>query len=289
MVPNRMDKIDRYVDRVQRLAPAPKVVAQVLLLFADPNREVDRLAELISYDPSLTVEMLRRSNSAFFRGAEPASDVFEAVTRLGFNEAQSVATALVGMPAASLTGARDAGDADRLWRHSVMTAVAAGALAALVHDTEVKAFTAGLLHDVGKLVLAAFEGAAYADMMRQYGASGSALARAEEARLGVTHPEIGARLLARWGLPGNIISAILHQHHPPPAGAPFERLTATLQLADSLAHHLTGGETPSPDPASSNPEAMTLLELTAEDVQTVGEQIQERLRQVQELLQTPAW
>jgi hypothetical protein len=153
MVPNRMDKIDRYVDRVQRLAPAPKVVAQVLLLFADPNREVDRLAELISYDPSLTVEMLRRSNSAFFRGAEPASDVFEAVTRLGFNEAQSVTTALVGMPAASLTG----------------------------------------------------------------------------------------------------------------------------------------GETPSPDPASSNPEAMTLLELTAEDVQTAGEQIQERLRQVQELLQIPAW
>lgn len=46
MVPNHRDKIDRYVDRMQRLAPAPKVVAQVLLLFADPNREVDRLAEL---------------------------------------------------------------------------------------------------------------------------------------------------------------------------------------------------------------------------------------------------
>ena len=125
-----MDRIDRYVDRVQRLAPSPRVVSQLLRLFADPNREVDRLAELISYDPSLTVEMFRRSNSAFFRGSEPASDVFEAVTRLGFQEAQSVANTLIASSAASLTGTRNAGDADHLWRHSLATAVAAGALAA---------------------------------------------------------------------------------------------------------------------------------------------------------------
>jgi hypothetical protein len=68
-----------------------------------------------------------------------------------------------------------------------------------------------------------------------------------------------------------------------------EAQSVATALVGMPAASLTGGETPSPFPASSNPEAMTLLELTAEDVQTVGEQIQERLRQVQELLQTPAW
>ena len=290
IAPSHMDKIDRYVDRVQRLAPAPRVVAQLKLLFADPNREVDRLAELISYDPSLTVEMFRRSNSAFFRGSEPAADVFEAVTRLGFHEAQSVANSLVVSAAASMTGPKDAGDADHLWRHSVATAVAAGALAAQIHESEVTAFTVGLLHDIGMVVLAAFEGAPYAELMRKIQASGAALVHAEQARLGVTHPEIGSRLLVRWGLPVNIISAVLHHHHPSPAAAaPFERLAATLQVADNLAHQVTGGETPAPDPASSNPEAMTLLELSAADLREAGEQVRERLRKVEELLQVPPW
>lgn len=283
-----MDKIDIYIDRVQRLAPAPKVVAQLRLLFADPNREVDRLAELISYDPALTVEMFKRSNSAFFRGAEPAADVVEAVTRLGFQEAQSVANSMLGSHAASLTGTKDAKAADLLWRHSVTTAVAAAVIATQIHEPELTAFTLGLLHDIGMMVLAAFEGESYADMMRRFETSGAALAHAEQAALGVTHQEIGARLLSRWGLPPNIFSAVLRHHHPLAAAGPYERLVAVLQLADSLAHQLADGEAPSADPVPSNPDALNLLELTPADLQSAGEQIQDRLRIVREFLQLTA-
>ena len=75
---------DQYIDRVTDLPPAPTVAAELLGLFGDPNQDIDRIVELIGHDPSLTVDILRRCNSALFRGDEPASDMFEAVTRLGF-------------------------------------------------------------------------------------------------------------------------------------------------------------------------------------------------------------
>ena len=280
-----MDKVDRYIEHVQHLPPASAVLARLAALSGDPNRDIDRIAELIIYDPSLTAEILKRCNSAFFRGAEPASDVVEAVSRLGFIEVDQVVGARVGAQAASPAWVEDALDAGSLWRHSVTTAVAAATLAGRVQQIETEAFTAGLLHDVGKLVFASVKGTACADSMRQAGISGSALALAEEAALGATHADVGARLLARWGLPGNITLAVLHHHHSPYAAAPFEQLAATVHLANSLAHHMTGAPGSAPEPTSSSPDAMTLLQLTAQDISTIEEQAQERLRRVQRVLQ----
>ena len=124
--------------------------------------------------------------------------------------------------------------------------------------------------------------------MRQVGISGRAFAQAEDASLGATHAEVGARLLSRWGLPTNITLAVLHHHHSPYAAAPFERLAATIRLADHLAHYLTGGETAARDLAAGGPEAMALLQLAESDVPTLVEQTQERLRRVQEVLHITA-
>jgi putative nucleotidyltransferase with HDIG domain len=283
-----MDKIDGYIERVKHLPPAPTVVCQLLGLLGDPNRHIDRIVELISYDPSLTAEVLKRCNSVLFRGAEPASDIFEAVSRLGFSEVYRVVVIVVATRALSLAQTQGALKADDLWRHSVTAALAAATLASRVQEAETVAFTAGLLHDVGKLVLASVEPAIYANLVRQAGAFGSALARAEEVSLGVTHADVGARLLVRWGLPAPVTLAVLHHHQPPSTATPFERLAAIVHLANDLAHGLTGTEAPAPDLASSSPDAMRLLELTAEDVGIVVPEIQKGLARLQGLLQTTA-
>jgi putative nucleotidyltransferase with HDIG domain len=280
-----MDKVDRYIEQVPHFPPAPAVVTQLLGLFGDTNRDADRLAELISYDPSLTGEVMKRCNSAFFRGAEPTPDVFAAVTRLGFNEVHSVVMTLSGASAVSRARIEGALDAGSLWRHSLRTTMAAGAVAHQLREPEGVASTAGLLHDVGKLVFAAVEGAAYAELMRRADASRSALAHAEEAGLGVTHAEAGARLLARWGLPESIVHAVRYHHDSPAAAVPYERLAATVHLANYLAHRMTGGEAPALDPAAADPEAVSLLQLTAEDVSEVMERAEQRLQQAQEVLQ----
>jgi putative nucleotidyltransferase with HDIG domain len=246
---------------------------------------LDRIVELISHDPSLTAEVLKRCNSASFSGAEAASDMFEAVTRLGFYEVYSVVAAVVGARTMSLGKDKGGLDVGSLWRHTVVTAVVAETLARRDQEPEAVAFTAGLLHDIGKLVFASVEGSKYADLLKQSGAFGPGLAEAEQAAFGVSHPSIGARLLARWGLPDNVAAAVLHHHGSPRAAEAFERLAATIQLANNLAHHMIDQVPSAPDLLSCSPDAMALLQLTAEDVPTLIAKTQTGLQRVAGLLQ----
>ena len=78
------DPIDQYIDRVKHLPPAPTVAVQLLGLFADPDRDIDRIVELVSHDPALTAETLKRCNSASLAGVGPATDMVEAVSRRVF-------------------------------------------------------------------------------------------------------------------------------------------------------------------------------------------------------------
>jgi HD-like signal output (HDOD) protein len=142
-----------------------------------------------------------------------------------------------------------------------------------------------LLHDIGKLVFASVEGSKYADLLKQAGAFGPGLAEAEQAAFGVSHAAIGARLLARWGLPENVAAAVLHHHGSASAGKPFERLAATVHLANNLAHHMIDQVPPAPDLLSCSPDSMALLQLTADEVPTLIAQTQTGLQRVAGLLQ----
>ena len=82
-----MSTANCYIDGIENLPPAPTVLKELLAIFRDADQEMDDVVKLISYDPSLTAEFLKRANSAFFSGDEPASNAFEAITRLGFYEA----------------------------------------------------------------------------------------------------------------------------------------------------------------------------------------------------------
>jgi HD-like signal output (HDOD) protein len=92
-----MENLGNYVNRAEPLPVDTMAAIQLLDLFRDPDRDVDRIVEFISHDPRLTAETLKRCNNAVFRGAEPTTDLFEAVSRLGFYE-------LYGIIAASTHG-----------------------------------------------------------------------------------------------------------------------------------------------------------------------------------------
>lgn len=236
-----MNQADHYIDRVQHLPPAPRIITQLLGLFHDPDGEIDRVVELISHDPGLTAEMLKRCNSACFGGGRPTASISEAVGRLGFNEVYSVVVALTGSRVLAMNRTGGIPDPGWLWKHSVTSAVAAGTLARWVHEPEAEAFTAGLLHDLGKQVLASTEPVAYAEVIRNSGVCGLALTKAEEAAFGVTHAQVGARLLSRWGLPPGIAHAVVQHHHEPAAATPSEeRLAVLVYLANEAAHCLAG-------------------------------------------------
>lgn len=280
-----MDEADHYIDRVSDLPPAPTIAVELLGLFNDPDHDIDKVVDLISHDPGLTVAILKRCNSAALGGSEAASDMFEAVTRLGFYEVHCVVASLVGARAMAVGKSKGVVDATSLWRHSVVTAVAAATLAKRLQTAEATAFTSGLLHDVGKLVFASVESATYAELINQKGSFGSGLAEAEQTAFGVNHASIGARLLTRWGLPANVAGAAGLHHGARARGEPFGQLATTVGLASDLARQMLSQKLPGSDLLSSRPDAMILFQLTEDNVPTLISQVQKDLQRVQALLQ----
>ena len=146
---------------------------------------------------------------------------------------------------------------ETLWRHSAITAIIGGTIARELGESEGIAFTAGLLHDVGKIVLAMEEKSHYADLCRECGTSGIPIHEAEKAAFGFSNSEVGALLLHRWGVPEQVFLPVL-SHHDAFWTGPHERTAAIVYLANLIAHHS--------EPAISGnlcemPEAFHALEL----------------------------
>ncbi len=277
------DRLDQYIDGVRHLPPTPTLMVKLLALFREPDVDIDEVVQLMSHDPSITAEVLKRCNSGYFGGSEPATDMFEAVTRLGFYEVYQIVVALFGARAMAAPDSGGGIEVAALWQHSVIVAVAAGVVAKELGEPEGIAFTAGLLHDVGKVVLASEEGAKYVTAVLQGGPAGLMLANAERALFGFDHTEVGARLLARWELPPDVIAAARH-HHQLAGAEPYERFAANVQLANALAHRAEASPTPSPDGWQDVPEALAALRFTPEQAANLLEETRTGLERAKGLM-----
>jgi len=232
-----LSQMDAWIDRVKQLPTAPALVGDLLALFRDPDRDVDRVVEVISHCPSLTAEILRRCNSASFSLGEPVQDMFTAISRIGFYEVYCMVTTLMAAQTLDMAGAERGVDLDHLWQHSVLTAVAAEELARHIEGAEALGFTVGLLHDVGKLILAVVEQEQYAALTAAAERDRQDLVDVELARYGVDHAALGGHLLRRWNLPDSVVEPVRF-HHRPEAAGDWQQLAAAAQLADHIAHRL---------------------------------------------------
>ncbi len=234
--------LDAHIDRVESLPPAPVVLPQLLRLLQEPDTDADRVVELISSDPSLTAAVLRLCNSAYFSSSEPVSDLFEAVLRIGFTSVCQLVVTIVGSRAlrSNRKGYGGNGDGAGLWRHSVAAALAAKAMAHDAGENEGVVFTAAILHDIGKIVLAQALESSYQRLIREIEVNQSSLLESEAKVLGVQHAEIGGRVLARWNFPDDLVLAVRH-HHDPLKALGHERLASYVYLGNLIAHFMGFG------------------------------------------------
>jgi putative nucleotidyltransferase with HDIG domain len=284
MAKNQFNNADHYIDLVKHLPPAPTVAIELLGLFDDPDRDIDRIVELISLDPSLTLEVLKRCGKASSGANIDTGDMFEVVARLGFYDVYCVVAAVVGARAMSMGKSQTCLDTANLWRHSVATAVSAAVLAGHLKETEAVAFTAGLLHDIGKLVLVSVEHSRYADIINRTGTFGPLPAEAEHSTFGVSHAHVGARLLSRWGLPDGITAATLHHHNSPELAEPYQRLAAMINFANCLAQQIVEPKADLKEFLEQNSEVMAFLQLKPDHVPAIIAQIQNDMQRVEGLL-----
>jgi putative nucleotidyltransferase with HDIG domain len=173
-----------------------------------------------------------------------------------------------------------------MWRHSVTTALAAQFLARDSNEEESVAFTAGLLHDLGKIVLAEFFKKQYAETLADPNTNPVAAWDAEKRRFGVDHSEMGGRLLTRWKFPAPIIAGVSH-HHAPSQNDSFDRLSACVTLANAVAHEVEQGGALA---AMSEQEsaAFDLLSISRDRIQYYLEETRENLAFVQALCRAAA-
>src|SRR5262245_908974 len=148
-----MQQLDDYLDHLETLPPAPRILPELIALLNKDDVDNARVIELIAFDPGVTAAVLRVSNSACFAGITPVDNLAEAACRLGFSQIYQLVLAATG--ARLLGGAQKGYGLNRgeLWQHSVTSAVAAQIIARGLNGDENLIFTAALLHDLGKIVL----------------------------------------------------------------------------------------------------------------------------------------
>jgi putative nucleotidyltransferase with HDIG domain len=220
---------------VQDLPSLPAVVMELLNSIEQDDVDISVLARKVSYDQALTAKTLRLANSSSFARQVKVTTIQQAITFLGFQATRNLimAAAITGcFPSGRCPGFND----KAFWRHSIATAVCARALARRLRFNQDYAFTAGLLHDIGRLVLVSSHPEAYREVIGANGANASGWLQAERAVLGVDHVDAGVALAEHWNFSDTMRQAIAYHHAPDTHGAGF--LAAIVHVADAIVHAL---------------------------------------------------
>lgn len=265
--------LDEIVSRVDDLPALPQIVAKVLKLTDDPNSTVKELSEVICQDQVLTAKVLRLANSAYYGYPRRIGSIVEAIVMLGFKVIRNLvmAASVQKILYQDVAGYRlEAGD---LWRHSIACAMAAHRIAKRVgyHKSD-EAFIAGLLHDIGKVVLSVYVNEVYGEIVKRVKEFHISFSQAEGDVLGFTHADVGARVVDRWNLPKPYVDAIAH-HHEPELGKENHKLVAIVHLADILCMMMGIGLGGDGMYYAVSSEAFSVLELSSVDVENILEEL----------------
>jgi HD-like signal output (HDOD) protein len=225
----------RILEDHKELSSLPQTLAEVLRVTKDDNASAGDLAEVLMRDPALTAKLLRVVNSPFYGMSREITTLTQAVVTLG---TRAVSALALSTSVYDITGKwQSTVDRVRFWRHSLEVAIASRLIAEAVrYPRPEEAFVAGLLHDLGLLVLEKSFGDKFASIWKQ-SSSGEELLAMEENSWGTNHARIGQFLLEQWKIPASICEAVGKHHHqfPPDIDEPEYRLSQILVLANKIA------------------------------------------------------
>lgn len=209
------NRLRSIVNTTTDLTPLKSVATRAIQLAEDERSAAMDLATVISSDQALTSKLLKLSNSAYYGYARRISNVREAVILLGMRTVRSVAISSAIIDAFKLPQLEhDAFDHDLFWAHSVTVGLVAETIARETKAARPEdAFTAGVLHDVGKLAMMLAEPAMFAEVIDLTMREEMRYREAELAVFQVGHEQVGARLAQRWKFPDGLVGAI-REHHP---------------------------------------------------------------------------
>lgn len=226
--------LKKVVARIDSLPSMPAICMQVMEEVQAPEASIQKVADIIARDLGMAAKILQMVNSAFFGLCRRVTDIRDAVMLLGLDAIKALVLSVNVF--SSFNGTKMAFlDFDSLWQHSLTTGgyakqimQAAGQPRSAVNA----AFVAGMLHDIGKLILAVNFGEAYQSAVQTPSADEGCLWEREQAVFGASHAEIGAYLMGLWGLEPALLAAIAFHHNPTRSQVREFGPVAAVHLAD---------------------------------------------------------
>jgi HD-like signal output (HDOD) protein len=245
---SQTEAIKKVLPLIRKSVAMPSLFGEILQKLQAQEPNLEEIALLIRNDPALCAKMLQLVNSVFFGLSYQITSAFEAVMFLGMQRVKGLIlyTHIVSL---YIPDRSQAFSLDRLWSHCMTTATMARWIATEESGSPKmidEIFTAGLLHDIGKLLFAANLADTYNQAWRLANCDQMPLHEAERATFGTTHAELGACLLGIWGLPLSILEAIAWHHTPALGGNHvFSPLTA-VHVANALVYEKEANGSPTP-------------------------------------------
>jgi putative nucleotidyltransferase with HDIG domain len=218
--------VKRFIKQLHDLSTTPALLGKILTLVGDETKSTEDLCELISYDPAMAQRVLKIANSVFFAHSGQIKDIHQAVFFLGLDRIKSI---VIGMTVMNFFPSSGAFRVENLWLHSYEVAFLASVLTEKIAITTTReSFLAGLLHDIGRIVLYSLDHASY-----QAIETTDTMLEQETAIFGCTHAEAGAWFAEDIGLPDSIVLSIRY-HHKPSAAPDEMNLVSLVSLAEAF-------------------------------------------------------
>lgn len=235
-----MLEIEQKLQEITGLISLPEVYLKVRRLMDDERSDIDDFAQVVCVDPNLSTRVLKIVNSAYFGFPEPVDSVARAINLIGIEQLHHLVLGVAAI--SSLDLPNDILPLKPFWHNSLYTGVLSQQLAGrLKISRSDRLFMAGLLHEIGHLVLCAKLADHARETIRVAVQTGRPLHEVQQQMLGCHYGDIAAMLLANWNLPTELQDLV--RYHPNPAAAPSQQLgTAVLHLA----HAYAGQNTSSP-------------------------------------------
>ncbi len=242
------EKLKALVGQLRTLPSFPALYLEIMEVIESEKSSLQAIADVIAKDPGITAKTMQVANSAAFGAPEEIHDPIAAVQQLGMSNVRSLA--LSAHVFGSYGPARVKHfPADALWAHLMRCAAGARAIMQAEQsepDDVEDAFTAGMLHDIGKLMLADSLPERFQDALSLAAQSRVPLHEVERKEFGATHAGLAAYLLGLWGLPAPIVEAVAFHHTPEKSTHPQFGPLAAVHVANALGHEAAG------DPAGLN-------------------------------------
>lgn len=262
-----MEKLSTKVSRLKEvdLPSIPIVIEKLQALMSDDDVGSWQVAKIIEVDPPFVAKLLKLVNSPFYGFNRKIASVEEAITMLGFN---AVLQLLLATLLVSTIGTnQQAVNVNSFWQHSFgVSMIAKHMLPRDDRYSQSEALVCGILHDIGRLILARNDPGAFVSFY--YKRKQVTDLEEEAGFFGIDHQKLGEMLARKWNFPESVLVTIANHHTPQNASEKFRRLVSTVNIADMLCHALRVGDSGNFYITEFYPDAWQALEMGMDELET---------------------